>query len=64
VFDLQGLDGLFQVGRRPLDLDRVSDRDSIVGDPNRGDADLRVEMEDFADLLPFERHRGCMGPPR
>jgi len=64
VFDLQGLDSLLQVGRRPLDLDRVSDRDSIVGDPNRGDADLRVEMEDFADLLPFEGHHGCMGPRR
>ncbi|OLD41856.1 MAG: hypothetical protein AUI83_20240 [Armatimonadetes bacterium 13_1_40CM_3_65_7] len=64
MFDLQRLDGLLQVGRRPLDLDRVSDRNSIVGDSDRGDGDLRVEMEDLADFLPFERHCGCMGPPR
>jgi len=64
VFDLQRLHGLFQVGRRSLDLHRVADRNSIVREADCRDADLPIEVEDFADFLPFERHRGCMGSRR
>jgi len=64
VFDLQRIHGLLQVRRRSLDLHRVTDRDSIVREADCRDADLPIEVEDFADFLPFERHRGCMGSRR
>jgi hypothetical protein len=64
VFDLQRIHGLFHVRRRSLDLYRVADRNPVVREADCRDADLPIEVEDFADFLPFERHRGCMGPPR
>jgi len=64
VFDLQRLHGLLEVRRRSLDLYRVADRNSIVREADCRDADLSVEVEDFADFLPLLRHRGCMGSRR
>jgi len=64
VFDLQRVHGLLQVRRRSLNLHGVAERDPVVCEPDGRDADLPVEVEDFANFLPFERHRGCMGPRR
>jgi hypothetical protein len=61
VFDLHSVDDLGEVRRRTLHLDRVADREVSVQEPDGGDADLPIEMEDLADFHPI-RHkarRGC-----
>jgi len=64
VLDLQRLDRLFEVRRRSLDLHDVPDRERTVRQPDRGDADLAVEVEDLADFLAFHDDRRRMRETR
>jgi hypothetical protein len=57
MLDLQRVHRLLEVRRRPLDHDQVAHREGTVREPDRGDADVAVEVEDLADLLPFHRRR-------
>jgi hypothetical protein len=55
MLDLKRIDGLLDVRRRPLDLDRVPDLDGPIGQTNRSDTDVAVVVEDLTDLPSFHR---------